>query len=119
MAIDGNVCRINVGAVDGTGWHAEVAQPFDEAQEGATYTVHFRARADAPRRTSIYGGFADRSDWHSIGLSQHVSLTGEWRDYQYEFQAKDLGTHNEIHLDVGDRTGTIWIADFSVSSSAR
>ena len=119
MAIDGNVCRVDVGAVDGTEWHAQVVQPFDDAQEGARYTVQFRARADAPRRMSLSGGFVDRADWHNVGLSQQVSLTEEWQDYQYEFQAKDLGTENEFHFDVGDQTGTVWIADFTITEAAK
>jgi eukaryotic-like serine/threonine-protein kinase len=119
LAIDGNVCRVDVGAVDGTGWHAQISQPFEDAEEGARYMVRFRARADAPRRMFLSGGFVDRDVWHNFGLSQQVSLTGEWQDYQHEFQAKNLGTNNEFHFDLGDQTGTVWIAEFSVSSSVR
>ena len=119
LAIDGNVCRVDVAAVDGTNWHAQITQPFDDPQEGATYTVRFRARADAPRRMLLSGGFIDRADWHGIGLSQEVSLTEEWQDYQYEFQAKNLAADNEIHFDLGDQTGTVWIADFTLTKEAK
>jgi len=119
MAIDGTVCRVDVGAVDGTNWHAQIVQPFDDAQEGARYTVQFRARADAPRRMPLSCGFVDRADWHGVGLSQQVSLTGEWQDYQYEFQAKNLGTDNEFHLDLGDQTGTVWIGGFTITKEAK
>jgi hypothetical protein len=119
MAIDGTVCRVDVGAVDGTDWHAQVVQPFDDAQEGARYTIRFRARADAPRRLPLSGGFVEAADWHGIGLSQQVSLTGEWQDYRCEFQAKNLDTDNEFHFDLGDQTGTVWIADFTITEAAK
>src|SRR5207253_7799549 len=56
LAAEGNVCRVDVTAVDGTNWHARATQLFEDLQEGATYTVRFRAKADAPRTMDLYGG---------------------------------------------------------------
>jgi WD40 repeat protein len=109
-----NVSRVNVTALDGITWHARLTQLFDDLQEGATYRVRFRARADAPRQMRLHGQ-VDESDWHSIGLSEQVALTEEWQAYQYEFRAKDIAASNTIHLILGDRTGTVWIADFTVT----
>jgi len=118
LATEGNVCRVDVTAVDGTEWHARVTKMFDDPEAGATYTVRFRAKADAPRRM-VLGGFLDEHDWHAIGLSQDVSLTEEWQNYQYQFQAKDIAAENTIQFILGDRTGTVWIADFSLTKGAK
>jgi len=118
LAAEGNVCRVDVTAVDGTNWHARATQLFEDLQEGATYTVRFRAKADAPRTMDLYGGI-DEPDWHSIGLQQEVPLTQEWRDYQYEFRAKDIAAANMIQFIVGQRTGTVWIADFTLTKGAK
>jgi hypothetical protein len=114
LTTGGNVCRVDVTAVDGTNWNARVARLFDDLQEGATYTVRFRARADAPRPTFLYGQI-DEPDWHGIGLSQDVPLTEHWQTYQYQFRAKGLAAKSTIHFFVGDRTGTVWIADFTLT----
>jgi hypothetical protein len=84
LAVEGNICRVDVAAVDGTSWHARINMVFDDPQAGATYTVRFRAKADAPRRIVLYGQI-DVPDWHCIGLSQQVPLTEAWQDYRYEF----------------------------------
>src|SRR5262249_41526923 len=118
LATEGNVCRVDIAAVDGTNWHARITKLFDHPQAGATYTVRFRAKADAPRRIFL-GGIIDEPDWHGIGLSQEVPLTEAWQDYQYEFQAKDLAAENLIQFIVGDQTGTVWIADFTLTKGAR
>ena len=50
LAVLGIVCRVDIAVVDGTNWHARITTPFDDPQAGATYTVRFRAKADAPRQ---------------------------------------------------------------------
>ena len=118
LAAEANVCRVDIAAVDGTNWHARITKLFDDPQAGATYTVRFRAKADAPRRIALWGGI-DEPDRHGIGLSQDVPLTEAWQDNQYEFQAKDLAADNSIQFNVGDQTGTVWIADFTLTKGAR
>ena len=39
LAAEGNVLRVDVTAVDGTNWHANLSQVFDDLQEGATYII--------------------------------------------------------------------------------
>jgi hypothetical protein len=43
-----------------------------------------------------------------------VSLTEDWRDYEFKFRAKDLAAKNLIQFLLGERTGRVWIADFTV-----
>jgi hypothetical protein len=117
LAAEGNLCRVDVTAVvDGANWQARLARVFDDLQEDATYTVRFRAKADSPRRM-VLQGHIDEPDWHGIGLYRVVPLTADWQAYHYEFRAKNLAASNAIYLSLGDRTGTVWIADFSVTKN--
>jgi hypothetical protein len=109
---------VDVTAVDDTDWHAKVLQIFDDLQEGATYTVRFRAKADAERRVALQGQI-DQADWHLTGLNEIVPLTKDWQDYHYTFQAKGLTGSNRIQFLLGERTGTVWIADFTLTKVAQ
>jgi hypothetical protein len=46
-------------------------------------------------------------------------LTQEFRDYEFKFQAKDLAAKNMIQFYLGERTGTVWIADFTLTKGAQ
>jgi hypothetical protein len=118
LTSEGNARRVDVTAVDDTAWHAKLVQVFDDLQEGATYTIRFRAKADAPRSIGLYGLIA-QLDWHGIGLQKDFSLTEDWQDYECQFQAKDLVALNMIEFQVGQRTGTVWIADFTIAKNAK
>jgi eukaryotic-like serine/threonine-protein kinase len=118
LAAEGSVCRVDVTAVDGTIWHAQPSQVFDDLQEGATYTVRFRAKADTPRRMTLWGEIAE-PDWHCIGLDEEVSLSEDWQTYQCEFQAKNLTGSTQINFRLGNQTGTVWIADFTLTKGAK
>jgi hypothetical protein len=118
LALEGNVHRIDVTAVDDTDWHVQFRQTFDDLQEGATYTVRFRARADAPRQVHLYGQ-TTQPDWLGIGLDKAVPLTKDWQPYEYEFRAKGIAAQNLIVFNVGEQTGTVWIDDFTVTKEAK
>src|SRR5262249_4034011 len=115
---EGSGYRIDVTAVDGTDWHVRLEQQFDDLQEGATYTVRFRAKAGAPRQVSLYGQIAE-PEWTGIGLSKVVPLTKDWQPYEYKFQAKKVAARNTITFILGAQTGTVWITDFTVTKSEK
>jgi hypothetical protein len=117
LTSEGKVHRVDVTAVDSAIWHVTLSRVFDDLQEGETYTVRFRAKADAPRRMKLWGEIAE-PDWHCIGLDEEVSLTEDWQVYQYQFHAKDLTAWTKINFRLGDRTGTVWIADFTLTKGA-
>ena len=66
----------------------------------------------------LYGQIAE-PNWDGIGLDKAVPLTKDWDSYQYEFRAKGLAAQNLIVFNVGEQTGTVWIADFTVTKEAR
>jgi len=113
-----DVERIDVTAVDGTDWHVQLQRSFDDLEEGATYTVRFCARADAASSMFLAAHISD-PNWRPIGLSEKVPLSNGWRTYQYEFRAKEIAASNLIVFNVGGRTGTVWIADFTLTKGAK
>ena len=118
MTTEGRVHRVDVTAIDGTDWHAQLRRVFDDLREGATYKVRFRARSDAPRNLRLAANIGE-PDWHFIGLNEQVPLSADWRSHEFEFKAKDLAAENLIIFNLGERTGTVWIADFSLTKSAK
>jgi dipeptidyl aminopeptidase/acylaminoacyl peptidase len=115
---EGDAHRIDVAAVDGTNWHVQLYEVIDDLQEGATYAVRFRAKADAPSSLGLDATIAE-VDYHNIGLNEAVPLSEDWRTYQYQFQAKELAARNQINFEVGERTGTVWIANFTLTKAAK
>jgi WD40 repeat protein len=118
LTTPGNTQRVDVTAAGDSNFHMQLAQVFDDLQEGATYTVRFRARADAPRRITLYGQIA-MPNWHPIGLSQDIALTEELQPYEFQFQARDLAALNKITFLLGERTGTVWVADFTLTKATK
>jgi hypothetical protein len=118
LAGEASASRVDVTAVDGTTWHTQLQQSFDDLQEGANYTVRFRAKADVPRPIHLFGIIGE-TNYHGIGLDEVVSLTRDWRDYKFTFQAKELAAKNLIQFLLGERTGTVWIDDFTVTKVLR
>jgi hypothetical protein len=119
LNIDGNAYRVDVTAVDDTVWHMQLAQILDNLQEGATYTVRFRAKADASREIGIYAQRNGVPDWDCIGLNEAVALTDQWKNYEVQFRAKGLAAENLIVFNLGQQTGTVWIDDFTVTKNAK
>jgi hypothetical protein len=58
-------------------------------------------------------------NWEGIGLNETIPLTKDWKPYEYKFQAKGIAAQNLIVFNVGEQTGTVWIADFTVTKSAK
>jgi WD40 repeat protein len=118
LTSEGDIRQIDVTSVDGTDWHVQLIQSFDDLQEGRSYMVRFRAKADPPRSPRLAAHISE-PDWHSIGLGENVPLSKDWRAYQYEFRAKELTAGNMVLFNLGERTGTVWIADFTVSKAEK
>jgi hypothetical protein len=118
LAAEGTICRVDVTAVDGPHWKAQLCQLFDDLEEGSTYTIRFRAKATARRHLKLSGSIEEPTR-HDIGLDEEVSLTEDWLAYRYEFRAKNLTGEPKISFALGERTGTVWIADFTLTKHAK
>jgi eukaryotic-like serine/threonine-protein kinase len=114
LTAEEDVCRVDVTSVDGTDWHAKLRQVLDNLQDDSTYTVRFRAKADAERRIKLEAQ-SPQPNWHLIGLNDVVPMTKEWKSFEYTFRAQAPAGLNRIQFLLGERTGTVWIADFAVT----
>jgi len=108
--------QVNVRAVDGTDWHVQLFHLFDDLVDDAWYTVRFRAKADLPMTVLIHGQMHE-PDWGNIGLNESVRLTQDWNSFRFAFRAKNLAKVNKVGFSLGQQTGTVWIADFSVTGT--
>lgn len=109
--------RVDVTATGEHDYDATLGHIYDDLQEGATYSIRFRARASSPRRLKLYGQ-VNQPDWHPIGLNHVFDLTTEWQTFTCTFQAKDVWATNNMNFMLGEQTGTVWIADFTLTRQA-
>ena len=117
LTIEENVHRVDVTAVDGTGWHAHCRRCLTTSRK-ARPTRCGSAPGPMPRPTEVYGQIGE-PDCHGIGLNEVVPLTADWQTYEREFRAKDLAASNLIQFHVGERTGTVWIADITLTKATK
>jgi hypothetical protein len=114
LSAEANALRVTVTAVDEVVWNAQVMQKNIDLEEGVVYTLRFRARADAPRELGVRAQI-EQADYHAIGLHRKAHLGAEWRSYAYTFTTKNmLPRYNACVFHVGDKPGTLWLADVSL-----
>ena len=119
LNIEGNAHRVDVIAVDDTDWHVQLFQRFDDLEEGATYTIRFRAKADAPHSIGLFAQRNGNPDWEQICQGKYIPITQQWEKYEATFQVRNLAAVNKIYFILGQRTGTVWIDDFTVTKGGK
>ncbi len=111
---EGGGIKTSITQTDGTDWHVQVHQTGIDLHDGATYTVTFRAKADAARPLPVAAGL-DQDDWHSIGLQATAALSTDWKPFSYVFTAHDtVPGHARLAFTLGGSTGTVWIGDLQI-----
>ena len=110
--------QVNVTRVDDTDWHVQAHVTGLDFKDGHTYTISFRAKADAPRPMPVAAGL-DEADWHQIGLATSADLTTDWKTFHFTFEAQGVvPDHGRVAFTLGGRTGTVWISDLQVKPGA-
>lgn len=114
MALDGDAARCTVLQVDGDASHLKLTYIGAALVNGQTYTLRFRAKADAPRLLQVFG---DNSKHAAVGLNQVVHLTTDWTTFQTSWTAHDvLDSHNNApQFWIGQNPGTVWLSDVSLT----
>jgi hypothetical protein len=108
----------NITQVDGTDWHVQVHPVGLDLHDGATYTVTFRAKADAARTLPVAASL-DQDDWHNIGLDANAVLTTDWKPFSYVFTTHDtVPNHARLAFTLGGQTGTVWIDNLQIHPGA-
>ena len=115
-AADGNLAAM-VGGADGVGWHAQMHQAGLTLQEGGTYTLSFRARGTRPFDVTV---MRDQADYRTLGLSETVTPTADWKRFQFTFKAHDVVPgHARLTVGLGAQSGAVSLADVSLRAGAQ
>ena len=93
---------------DGTGWKVALTEKNLSVVAGADLELHFRAKADGPRKLSLSMS-KQVADWRSYGLWGELELTQTWADYVVPFKVKETATDARLQFFFGDTKGTTWI----------
>ncbi len=110
--------QANVTKSDGIAWHVQVHQTGLDLKSDASYTVTFRAKADAARVLPVAASL-DQADWHNVGLDESAALTTDWKLFSYAFTARDaVPSHCRLAFTLGSQAGTVWISDLQIHPGA-
>ena len=117
---EGAVDVITMSALDGVPYHGLFEYFGPSLEDGQTYTLRFRAKADADRTLPVYALMAG-GDYHGIGLIQSAKLTPEWHTFSYTFTVANRGQGAAIicpQFTVGNAVGTTYLSDISLVRAA-
>ena len=117
---EGAVDVVTMSVLDGVAYHGLLEYYGPALEDGQTYTLRFRAKADADRTLPIYALMAG-GDYHGIGLIQSAKLTPEWHTFSYTFTVANRGQGAAIicpQFTVGNAVGTTYISDVSLVRAA-
>lgn len=106
--------RVTVTAVSDTSWHVQLYQTGLSFEKEKAYTLSFWAKAE-PERTIGVNNFRAREPWGTLGLSDTVRLTNQWKRFAFTFLASESEPRARITFTgLASGTGTVWIADVSL-----
>lgn len=105
--------RIQVERAGQEAWHVQLGQSKLALDEGKSYTLRFRARADAPRRLDIAASQA-HEPWRVLWAGG-AELTSDWKEFQFRFTPAATDGNGRIVLGgLGRAKGNVWLADVSL-----
>lgn len=107
--------HFKVTAVDGTNWHVQVFQTDLDLEEGATYTLSYKAKSPDNRGYTIVA-MIDEEDYHEIGLHEDLYAANMFREESFTFEATDIvAKKNRIGFVIGDEKGVLIIRDMTLT----
>lgn len=95
-------------------WNLQLKQNNLNLENGAPYTISFRAKSDAERNLAI-GVRLQQSPWRFLGLQRHVQLSTEWQEFSFVFVAS--GTEpgiSRLDFNFQNQMGSFWFTDMSL-----
>jgi hypothetical protein len=108
----GRCLRLAVTRQGEVSWHPQLSQAGFAVKKGETYTLSFRARADAKRQISVNCMMA-HEPWERLGFDAGVELGREWRTHRLTFVADRDDPKARITLS-SFSPGTYDLADVSL-----
>jgi len=112
---DGSL-RATVVKTGSQGWHAELYIGGLRLVEGGSYTLSFKARADAARSYAV-GALLDESPYNATGPSFRIDVSPEFKEFSFTFTATrcDGKRSRAPYIPMGLIKGTLWIKDVSLT----
>lgn len=97
-------------------WAVQAYQGGLKLTDGKEYVLKFKAKSPESMpilvMSQVQGG-----DWHESGLHQEVSLTPDYKDYEYTFTASGAGDEpNRVGLILGTSTGVTYVKDMTLDA---
>ncbi len=98
-----------------TNWRVQVVQKGITLQQGHTYTVRFRAKADAYK--NIYISTSNAPDNISYGYKS-FNIANYWKDYEFTFDMTHATDNNcRLNFSIGGNNTAIRLDDISITKS--
>jgi hypothetical protein len=100
--------HIAIAAAATANWHLNFEQPGLPLVDGATYEVHFWAKADSARSFPVVmqGG---APNYLNYGLYAPVSVSTSWQLYTTSFVATSTASDGRLQFYLGSNTGNVWL----------
>ena len=96
-------------------WDVQAYQKGLDFEEDAEYRVSFEIKADRNDVQVDVFASINESDWHNVGLYEEISVTKEFKKYEFTFWASDVvKDKNRIGFVLGFQTATVTVANFSL-----
>ncbi len=114
----GDTATITTTASDGTDFHVQLAYLGSVLQEGKTYVLSFKAKANPPRKMAV-DGIANQGDYHNIGLFNAVDVGADFQIYTYKFVATGAGKIPLLcpQFLLGASAGSVTLSDVSLAAA--
>lgn len=119
LTADEGALKVEVTDPGDTERDVQVGKGYLDIVQGHTYQLRFRAKADAPRTLRV----VSQASWpdRTSGLSDTIELGKEWKNYSLRFDVNDPSPDkdNALVFWLGQKEGTVWIADASLKDTTR
>ena len=107
--------RVDVEKVDGTRWHVMLTARGLAVRKGVAYQASFRVRADPARAVTVE--VAHDGPYRGHGATT-VEAGPEAAPRSFSFVAAEDDAAVRLSLQLGERTGTVWIESVSFREAA-
>jgi formylglycine-generating enzyme required for sulfatase activity/tetratricopeptide (TPR) repeat protein len=109
--------RFTTDNATGTAWHVQVYQNGLDLVNGHDYVLRFQARSDG-RGATLFAGI-DQEDWHEIGVHEDLSLTTEFKSFEFRFQANGVVENkNRLGFTLGTEKGTVVVKGMTLTAQS-
>lgn len=104
--------------VTGTDWHVQAVMTGIELTEGKEYLLRFKTKADGFVNLGVNMGI-DEEDWHTVGLSEQLSVGKTAAQQEFRFRAENVHTKgkNRLTFVIGYETCQVTITDLVLSAA--